>query len=230
MVNEIGSTPNLLSHSAQRYSLPTPPPPVQRGDATKFKQPENVQAALLSLPGRAASTRAQEFETQAEAAVEIRQARMGLKKLDGVLADIQANLTRIVKQYPPYGADNPDRIQLLNQVSGLRKQLEALEFPDARPHPGLPEAVYPDRAEVLPPKLDTGSASDDEVKSALDFVLKARNTVANMDEKMWQDVMAFVSRPSEAQAQREMARLHRNLSSSAPNGIGLDQQSIQTLA
>ena len=57
------------------------------------------------------------------------QTRENLKVAKAGLGAIKTHFEDIVKWYPPYPLDNPQRVALLNKVNGLRQQVEKLEFP-----------------------------------------------------------------------------------------------------
>jgi hypothetical protein len=134
-----------------------------------------------------------------DAAADLGEDDAQLAKVDEALAGMQTALEGIVKRYPPYGNGAPERIDLINQVTGLRKQLEALTFP--------PEAA--DAEEVVKALPSVGQEDqkpqqvpDEELAALLDKVVAAREEIANVRESMWADV---VTGPDEEQAAIELA-------------------------
>lgn len=201
MVNEVGSVvsfpvamPRTISHGGM--------PPAGRG----HQEVEKVGLGVQIQSGLHAQIR-QAKDAIAEAAMQIRGAHAGLSAADQLLREIKTNLTHIVKQYPPYAQDNPERIAYLNSITGLRKQLEALAFPPAAERPEIPAqaarimdwqqvmppaAVLPRQGDLAIPELNPQTAKDAEVINALDMVNRTRENIAQMQKTMWEDVMRFV--------------------------------------
>jgi len=96
----------------------------------------------------------------ADAADRIREKDRVLEKLGQKVGALKAPLQAIVKQYPPFGPEDKERIKFLKQFNGLRKQIDAVTFP--RPQDGAAqEAPAP-----LPPLLPT-SVSDSQINDHL---------------------------------------------------------------
>jgi hypothetical protein len=170
-----------------------------------------------------------------EAALQIRRAQSGLDSADKLLAEIKANLIQIVKQYPPYAQDSPQRIAYLNAITGLRKQLEALSFAPTgekgvRPIPSgqgfdgqsalPPRAALPQPGDLAIPELSPQTASDGEVASALDAVKSSQDKVAQLKKSMWEDVMRFVGSLDNNQAISHAGEVRTFIASSPSQGIG----------
>ncbi|MEW6677856.1 MAG: hypothetical protein AB1421_08030 [Pseudomonadota bacterium] len=125
-----------------------------------------------------------------------------MQKSDELLAQIKERLTHIVKQYPPFSQDSPQRITYLNSISGLRKQLDALAFPPERKAqqaetaslglPSVPGPSLPAKGDLAIPELDPRKATDEEVRSALDAVVAAQARVTEAQDSMWDAVVRFV--------------------------------------
>lgn len=69
------------------------------------------------------------LETQNRAAQLVRQSNTTLDEVGNLLGKMGGNLGLIVKQYPPYAPEDKERMALLNSLSGLRKQIDALTYP-----------------------------------------------------------------------------------------------------
>jgi len=125
-----------------------------------------------------------------------------LARLETGLAGMKAGLEAIVKHYPPYLADSPERVKLLNQVSGLRKEIEALDV--SRGGDAGSGRVTADKnpTDALPglDKLPGDVISDEELTQYLDKVDSSQAKVAEARQKMWADLQAFVGNESDAQA------------------------------
>lgn len=131
MVTPIGAHPGVVpvdllpgtAETAERarippgvgLSEPTPSPPVAR------------EVAVLAEGTRTSLGRAAE---QAERRLaEGRAAGEAFRRLHEKLAAMLPRFEGIVKYYPPYPPDNPRRIELLNQISGLRQEIEKIQIP-----------------------------------------------------------------------------------------------------
>lgn len=178
-----------------------------------------------------------------EAAVQLRGTDSGLREADELLAALKERLMRIVKQYPPFSQDSPQRITYLNSISGLRKQLDALAFPPERetrqsnaddlnweraiaPGPSLPS-----QGDLAIPELDPRSASDDEVATALDAVMAAQQKVTELRASMWEGVVQFVGAAnlgpaSDARAQSQANEVKGYVTAHPGQGIGLNVRSM----
>lgn len=154
-------------------------------------------------------------------------AREGTRQLDLIsakLGEAEAKLQGIVKQYPPYAKDHPDRIDILNQITGLRKQIEALSIPAQK---------LSDKTQELAQSLgfaapDPLEASDQEVVGALDQVRQAQSGVALIRASMWADVVAVVPGQSEQDAVKYARQGQEHLAQSAKS-ITLSQDVIASL-
>jgi hypothetical protein len=178
--------------------------------------------------------------------MQFRQAQSGLKRADELLAAIKEQLVHIVKQYPPFAQDDPQRIAYLNAVTGLRKQLDALAFPPERK---LREALSNEdggqaavplvpttaiKGDLAIPELDPTSASDAAVESVLDAIKHAQDKVHEVQGSMWQDVVRFVGEPNlgwsaDAQVQAQAGEVREYIASNTSRGIGLSLNTILSI-
>lgn len=167
----------------------------------------------------------------------VRELGGAIEKADQLLGKVADHLDKIVKMYPPYPIDNPLRVALLNQISGLRKQIDQLTFPqpetvdavgrllgakaDAAGKGGDPasqkDAVA--AAKALP-VLDPQAASDAEVGKALDQVKAAKTSLQDLRVGMWQDVVNFVKQSESPEAQSGAAGVRVQLADLGNRGIG----------
>lgn len=105
-----------------------------------------------------------------------------LIRADKALADLQTALEVIVKRYPPYGPDSPERVDLLNQVTGLRKQLESLAF---LPEVGAFAARVHNLGEEAPVAESGPLIADQALAALLDKVVANRAELSQQREKIW---------------------------------------------
>ena len=167
-------------------------------------------------------------------------------KAEQLLGDMESTLGTLVKIYPPYPLDDPERVSMLNSFAGLRKQIDALTFPT--PEELVAIGRLPELAgeasengqlatstglntevgygEVkIPlfdiPDLDSKSASDAEVAKTFEKVVAAKDAVQELQSRIWKDVEAFLGKAvnQEVQAVAENAR-HR-LAQVTGLGIGV---------
>ncbi|HRH79811.1 MAG TPA: hypothetical protein PLW81_02070 [Thiobacillaceae bacterium] len=104
------------------------PPQVSVPKGTDFAVVGSAQAArqaqaLSSLDG------------QHRAADAVRHAGEAFGQIGKLLGQAEDRLWQIVKQYPPYPAESRERMELLNSLVGLRKQIDALTFPPPHREP-----------------------------------------------------------------------------------------------
>ena len=234
MVNEVGSIlsfpvapPRALAHA------PVSPVGLASGGGEgKARTDPAVPAAVSGVHAQIRLAK----DAMAEAALRIRLAQSGLEKADGVLAEAEVNLTQIVKQYPPFAQDSPQRIAYLNAITGLRKQLEALSFPPVRaregpgsvPASGIdwrellpPQPVLPRQGDLSIPELVPDTATDGDVTRALNAVVGAREQVALMKQGMWDEVARFVGSLDVNRAVSQAGEVKSYVASTPGHGIGV---------
>lgn len=162
---------------------------------------------------------------------------------------MQEDLSIVVKMFPPYPLDNPERISFLNSFAGLRRQVEALTFPPpeevevlgrlsggpaaAKVKDGLPigDAVLAVTASLWDiATLDPLSASDAEVGKTLDQVQAAQSALERIRAGMWHDVAGFVKQADPSEARVRGAEAREQLAELASRGIGVNGHLLQQAA
>jgi len=131
-----------------------------------------------------------------------------LVKLEAGLAAMKDGLQAIVKHYPPYPPDNPERIELLNQVSGLKKEIEALDISRGGDIDTVVVAADKKAADAVPAfgdlsvldKLPGDVITDEDLAQLLRQVESSQAKVAEARQKMWADLQDLVGNESDAQA------------------------------
>ena len=178
-----------------------------------------------------------------KAASAVREVGNTVEKASKLLDKIESGLGEIVKMYPPYPIDSSQRVSLLNDSSGLRKQVEALTFPpqdavDAVANLlGVQDASVTKADDVFTnqdkvslvkdklwdlPALDPLTASDAEVGKALDQVKVAKTTLEAYQAEMWSDVVSFVKRADSHEAQNEALGVRAQIADLGDRGIGIN--------
>jgi len=131
-------------------------------------------------------------EKSIEAGKLIREAEKVLTQQENILQGMNDNLQAIVKQFPPFLADDPARADYLDGFSGLRKQLESLRVPRQSSTEGvLPKEIrFPSNrngSEI--PNLDAATASDEQVAAVSQKVEMAIAKIASQRDAMSHDVI-----------------------------------------
>lgn len=107
-----------ISGAAARFASP----PLSTGLST------NAVADVAHLSEASKLTNQQSQYGQVGAV--LRYSNQALGQIQGYLGEMRDALQGITKKlYPPYPIDNPERIALLNKVTSLRKEIEALTYP-----------------------------------------------------------------------------------------------------
>lgn len=122
----------------------------------------------------------------------INQTDRTLAKQQETLSHMNNSLLAIVKQFPPYGQQDPQRTAFLMAFSGLRKEIEALQVPrDTQAELGLPNGVgLPSQGQGLGlPNLDAG-VSDKQVAQAAQSIQAVIIQVAGQRADLAQSVQS----------------------------------------
>ncbi len=153
-----------------------------------------------------------------QAASLVREVVSTAEKAEQLLNSMEEDLGAVVKMYPPYPIDNPDRISLLNSFGGLRRQIDALTFPPPESLDALGKVLGVEKdskaAEgeqidstvasnlIKEPMwdiltLDSKSASNEDVQVAMDQVKTMKSVVERLQAGMWKDVVSY-ARPDQS--------------------------------
>jgi len=213
MVEQITGTGAVITMDVGRFA-PATEGPSPNGQAVQAAHtvPSFSQTVALSSPrADRYAERLDRLESSNQAALAIRSADATMAHISDSLAKMKQALTHIVKQYPPFALDNRDRVEYLNSIAGLRKQIEALTVLPGAGRQGAAatyEVSFPDGGQfafrVSQPALGGKSldipllgtqAGDDEVAAALDKVSAAGEAIANERSALAGAVRAAVSMP-----------------------------------
>ena len=132
-------------------------------------------------------------ESSAQAAKLINQTDRVYAKQQDLLKKMDEQLQGIVKQYPPYGNTDPKRLEYLKSFDGLRREIEALQFPkDPQAEQGLPQGVAlpTGQASLGLPNLSGASVTDAQVGNAASYVQSALAQVTQQRERLANSVHA----------------------------------------
>lgn len=177
-----------------------------------------------------------------QAAGALRETAHTLDESGQLLDDMEEQLAAIVKMYPPYPVDNPERVSLLNNVSGLRRQIDELTFPPPERIEAAKRLISADASrqeeEVKPlsllddsmwdiPVLNPETADDDAVAQTLQQVRTAKSVLEAVRGGMWEDIVRQ-AREEEAPLALDQASQTRDLLAVLPEtaGIGQDKRAL----
>lgn len=173
--------------AAARPAVPAASP--SRPDNAESPASHTGGSGQITLQAAPAYARLQAVkDSRQNAALADRQRLAQLEEAQRLLREMRANLTAIVKNYPPFPLESADRQRYLEMVAGLRQQMEALIFPppDKWGPPPLPGV----RGEWLPPELGL-QASDASVAQALETVNALEDKVQGFGSEIraaWQNL------------------------------------------
>lgn len=208
--------------------------------STQSELPRDKQVAnSTQVAGTFAQLRVRQDALNKTASV-VREVGSSVEQASQLLGKIENTLGEIVKMYPPYPVDSPQRISLLNNIDGLRKQVDALTFPppesvedavrmlgaeqDSTNKDGV--AVNADFVAGLQermwdlPALDPASASDEEVSKALEQIKAAQDSLQELQAGMWRDVVSFVKQAETPEARVEASGVREQIANLGSRGIG----------
>jgi len=178
-------------------------------------------------------------DSLSEAASVAREVGATAKKADQLLSKMEEILGAVVKIYPPYPVDNPERVALLNSFGGLRKQIDALTFPPpetldalgrllgAQLDANAENAINAEQASAVSlikepmwdiPELDPLAAADEAVNNAFDQVKSMRSILEDLQAGMWKDVISFVQQADSSEVQNKGSGTREQLADLAVNG------------
>lgn len=162
-------------------------------------------------------------------------------KAEELLDKIDNKLGEIVKMYPPYPIDSPQRISLLNDIGGLRKQVEALTFPPSDDVDALQKLLNPQKIsseevgdfsfgskaveEVKTrlwdiPLLVPAAATDEEVASVLSQVRALKSSIEDLQAGMWKDVVSFVKKADSPESEDKATGVREQIADLGGRAIG----------
>jgi hypothetical protein len=167
----------------------------------------------------------------------VRQFGDAVENAGQLLGKAEDKLGQIVKMYPPYPIDSPERVLLLNDLGGLRKQIDALTFPppvaveelgqllgDWKGNGsigGVPDAVKLSKDRLWGiPELDSSKASDAEVSNVLNQVKALKSSLDDLQVGMWKDVVAFVKQADSPESKNEATGVREQMAQLNGRGIG----------
>lgn len=171
----------------------------------------------------------------------IREIDHAASKAEELLNKVDNKLGEIVKMYPPYPIDNPQRISLLNDIGGLRKQVDALTFPPSDAVDALQKLLNPEMIESGEdvdldfgsksveevktrlwdiPLLDPTKATDEEVVDVLSQIRELKSSIEDLQAGMWKDVVSFVKKADSTESASKATGVREQIADLGGRAIG----------
>lgn len=113
-------------------------------------------------------------------------------KQQDLLSKMSSQLQGILKQFPPYGTEDPQRVAYLRGFSSLKQEIESLQVPkDAQAEQGLPKGFsLPGQGMPALPALDGARVSDQQVADAAKRVQSTYDQITAQRHALAQSVQA----------------------------------------
>lgn len=238
VVNQTGITASQRAAEAVR-------PGVTRV-ATELGARDKQASAATQVAGAYAQARARQ-DVLNKAADVVREVAATAEKADQLLGGMEEALGGVVKMYPPYPVDNPERISMLNSFGGLRRQIDALTFPPPDQLDAVAKALgtgtgasgKPEEADKKAavslikepmwdiPLLDPEAATDKEVGKALEEVNALKDRMKELQAGMWKDVVDFAQQAETSDVTDEGATVRDLLADMGERGIGSNARQLE---
>lgn len=125
-----------------------------------------------------------------------------------LIEGMKEQLTQITKQYPPFASDNNERVQYLNNFSGLRAQIEALTFKgEPRPSDKWASLKFPTEQPSWDiPSLNPTQATDQEIREAEAYLTRINVNLTEQRQSLYDSVMAALSDSASPDQVRKIAQ------------------------
>lgn len=219
------------------------------GTTTEAGVRDKQTSSATQVAGAYAQLRARQ-DVLNKAADVVRNVGATVEKADQLLNGMEEALGGVVKMYPPYPVDNPERVTLLNSFGGLRRQIDALTFPPPETLDSVSKLLVPQDGTAGKageeekkaafslikepmwdiPTLDSLSASDEEVSKALDQVDALKSRLADLQSGMWKDVVDFARKADTPEVRDEAASVREKLADIGDRGIGSNARQLEQAA
>jgi hypothetical protein len=185
-----------------------------------------------------------------QAATVVRDVGATVEKADQLLSGMEESLGGVVKMYPPYPVDNPERVTLLNSFGGLRRQIDALTFPPPETLEAVSKLLVPPDGSmaktgaeekkaafslIKEPMWDISSidpltASDEEVGKAFEQVDALKFRLEGLQSRIRKDVVDFVRQAHAPEVRDEAAGVREKLADLGDRGIGSNARQLEQAA
>lgn len=127
----------------------------------------------------------------------VRKTNEGLNNAADQTVKMQDNLNNVVKNYPPFPADSPERKNLLMSYSSLRKEIESLMVPPPPPPvyekvKSMWEGLFQDTGKILSSAVPAVApdASNNEIQAASETLGKTAVNLSSMSDAVTQALIS----------------------------------------
>jgi len=218
-------------------------------------QPEKSIVFSMQVSGLFAQLSSRQEEGRM-AALAVRETDNTIDYASQLLGKIEDKLGEIVKMFPPYPIDSPQRISLLNNIGGLRKQIDSLthlseggsdalsnlvgaKINSTRSDSGSAVSVNGTSVASISEEvisllknpsdkysLEPSSASDEEVEKAFAQIKDVQFALRELQGKMWQDVVNYVNQSNSSEAENNTSSFREQMANMGNLGIGSNAQRL----
>lgn len=209
MIQEAKSSPNVAASAAVVAQA-------SRAMTTAGSAPRGESQAGVSSPSQSVHVNGAKFARLQESKVVVQQQAISARERiaraeekQQLMREMRDNLNTIVKNYPPFPPGSEEREHLLNLVTGLRKQIEAVTFPSGE-NVNPPQAQLPESMHWLPPSLD-GASSDADIAMAVKEIEANIETARGFGDDLRQQWVAMAQPGGEAGAVTLSAEVGRGI-------------------
>jgi hypothetical protein len=193
--------------------------PASSADSGEVQTTRSVSGQENGLPGQqqetvsinsssgSVATLTDRKEDAVRTAQSVRDSGKSLDRAEELLGDMAA-LVGAVKNYPPFPAGNEERVQYINSIDGLRKEMQSLVVPPVTPE--YEPVFYPQEAKF--PPIDAQVPSDaavlafgEAVQVIRDDVNTAREALEQQLQRSAEHASSGLPRPPQEQQAQEIS-------------------------
>jgi hypothetical protein len=193
--------------------------PASSADSGEVQTTRSVSGQENGLPGQqqetvsinsssgSVATLTDRKEDAVRTAQSVRDSGKSLDRAEELLGDMAA-LVGAVKNYPPFPAGNEERVQYINSIDGLRKEMQSLVVPPVTPE--YEPVFYPQEAKF--PPIDAQVPSDaavlafgEAVQVIRDDVNTAREALEQQLQRSAEHASSGLPRPPREQQAQEIS-------------------------
>ena len=155
---------------------------------------------------------------------QIQSADKALGRIETYIDRMKEQLDTILKKYPPYPLDSPQRNNHLREYTALQREIDSMTIPPLRKEVAAgPNKVNTDlKIPVLP-----GGSSDQEVSAAVDGLQNAKETVVAGRGQLQTDTTVFADSKSRDAGEAQLISEVSNLEVVVLNEEQTQQKSLE---
>lgn len=171
-------------------------------------------------------------ESRFERAQVVRQTDARLQRVEASLESMRTNVEAIVKRYPPYSSADNERVEYLNQITGLRKQIEQLTFPPDNTDSAYADALGRARQSINESLGDEmaldGTPSDPALDALLTRLDGLITEMTSLREGIWDDLLVLRGSQSEGQVEADSQVVARQLGTMGAT-LGVNDEALRAM-